>query len=79
LAKVNVFYVIAAVCSVLLVFYAWFMFLPQFEERSDYSFVRDIVMVLTVLLLAAAGIQMFLSIRKEEPQVKKLIEEQAEE
>jgi hypothetical protein len=65
---VSIFYIVAAVCSLLLVVYAWFMFLPQFENELEYSFVRDIITVITVLLAAAAGIQIYLAIEKKAPE-----------
>ena len=79
MAKVNVFYMIAAVCSLLLVAYAWFMFLPTYEGELEYYFVRNIIMVLTVLLLISAGIQMFLSMTKEESKSHESAEEQVKE
>ena len=63
--KVNIFYVISAVCTLLLVAYLWLMFLPSFADSPDYPGVRTIVFILTILVLAAAGIQVFLAIEKE--------------
>jgi hypothetical protein len=64
--RVNIFHVIAFVCSMLLVGYSWFIFLPPFEGAQEYPYIRNVVILLTVLLLIASGIQIFLSIRGEE-------------
>lgn len=66
--KINIFYVISSVCSLLLVGYAWFVFLPTFSGTDVYGAVQYIVILLTVLLIAVSGIQIFLSIRREETQ-----------
>jgi membrane protein DedA with SNARE-associated domain len=60
--KINIFNVIAAVCSLLLVAYAWLMFLPMFEDLSQYSDVRNIIIVLSVLLIALSGLQLYVAI-----------------
>ncbi len=64
--KVNVFYVISAVCSLALIGYAWFAFLPSFEGAAEYWSVRNVVILLTVLLLVVSGIQFVLSVKTEE-------------
>jgi hypothetical protein len=76
LAKINVFYMIAAVLTLSLIYYAWFIFLPVYEGTSGYSLVRNIVTIITVALAIAAGIQIYFSIKKEESQMDKLVEEQ---
>lgn len=65
--KVNVFNIIAAVCSLLLVFYAWLMFLPMFEGLSQYYEVKNIVILITVLLIAVSIFQFYMAITKKEP------------
>ncbi len=60
--KINIFNVIAAVCSLLLVVYAWLMFLPMFEDLSQYSDVKNIIIVLSVLLIALSGFQLYVAI-----------------
>ncbi len=66
--KINIFYLISSICSLLLVGYAWFVFLPPFNDTPVYSAVQYVVILLTVLLIAVSGIQIFLSIRREETQ-----------
>ena len=60
--KINIFNVIAAVCSLLLVVYAWLMFLPMFEGLSEYSSVKNIIIVLSVALIALSGFQLYVAI-----------------
>jgi hypothetical protein len=67
---------IAAVLTLFLACYAWLVFLPKYEGTSGYSFVRNIITIITIILIAAAGIQIYFSIKKEEPQMDKIIEEQ---
>jgi len=62
--KINIFYVIASICSLLLVMYIWLIFLPLYEETAAYEYVKNIAFILTILLLASAGIQIFLSVKK---------------
>ncbi len=73
--RVNIFNVIAAVCSLLLAAYAWLMFLPMFEGLSQYSDMRNIVIVLSVLLIALACFQLYVAIWGREDK----LEEQSSE
>jgi membrane protein DedA with SNARE-associated domain len=60
--KINIFNVIAAICSLLLVVYAWLMFLPMFEGLSQYSDVKNIIIVLSIALIAVSGFQLYVAI-----------------
>jgi len=71
--KINVFYVISAICSLLLIIYSWFIFLPSFEGLPEYPQVQTVIILLTVLLVASSGIQLMLSIKKHEPSEEKKI------
>jgi membrane protein DedA with SNARE-associated domain len=77
--KINIFNVIAAVCSLLLVVYAWFMFLPMFEGLSQYSDMKNIIIVLSVALIALSGFQLYVAIwgreEKSEDQPSETIKE----
>ena len=64
--KLNIFYVISAVCSLALIVYAWLAFLPSFEGATEYLPVRNIVVLLTALLLVVSAIQIVLSVKGEE-------------
>jgi membrane protein DedA with SNARE-associated domain len=65
--KINVFNMIAAVCSLILVVYAWLMFLPIFKGLSQYSDVQNIVILITVLLIAVSIFQFYMAIQRKEP------------
>ncbi len=62
--KINIFYVIASICSMFLVIYIWLVFLPLYEGTVTYEYVKNIAFVLTILLIASIGIQIFLSVKK---------------
>ena len=64
--KVNIFYVISAVCSLALVIYAWLAFLPSYQGATEYPSIRNVVILLTVLLLVVTTIQVVLSVKREE-------------
>ena len=64
--KLNIFYLISAVCSLALIAYAWLAFLPSFEGATEYPSVRNIVVLLTALLLVVSAIQVVLSVKREE-------------
>ena len=66
--KVNIFYVIAAICSLALVGYAWLVFLPSFQGGAEYASVRYVVIIVTVLLLIVSGIEGILSVKVEKAQ-----------
>ena len=65
--KINVFNMMAAICTLLLVVYAWFMFLPTFEGLTQYSDVRNIITILSVLLIVVSGFQFYIAVQREEP------------
>ncbi len=71
--QINIFYAVSFICSLLLISYIWLVFLPIFEDTSEYEFIRNVSFIITVLLLVSAGIQLFLSIIKERPQRTKSI------
>jgi len=66
--KINIFYVISSVCSLILVGYSWLVFLPAFKDTAEYTAVQNIVILLTVLLVAVSGMQVYLSVKREETQ-----------
>jgi len=66
--RINIFYVISSICSLLLVGYVWFIFLPTYENTLHYEVIRSITIMIVMLLLISAGIQIFLSIIKEKSQ-----------
>lgn len=68
--KVNVFHLIASACSLLLIGYLWFVFLPSFEVSADGSAIKPVVILVTILLLLVSGIQIFLAIRRREEDIQ---------
>lgn len=66
--KINIFYVISSVCSLVLVGYSWLVFLPAFKDTAEYAAVQNMVILLTVLLVAVSGMQIYLSVKREETQ-----------
>ena len=60
--RINIFNIMAAACSLLLVVYAWFMFLPMFENLPQYSDVQNIVTLLSVLLIGVSAFQFYMAI-----------------
>ena len=64
--KVNIFNVIAAISSLLLVIYAWLMFLPMFEGIDQYYDVRNIVIIISVLLIGLACFQLYVAVLGKE-------------
>jgi glucan phosphoethanolaminetransferase (alkaline phosphatase superfamily) len=63
--RINIFYVISSICCLLLIVYAWMVFLPVFRDTPGYPSVQTMVIWLTVLLIAIAAVQLYLSISKE--------------
>ncbi len=63
--KVNIFYVFAATCILLLAAYFWVSYLPQISGSPQYEGIRNMVILLTVILIALAAIQIFLAIERE--------------
>jgi H+/Cl- antiporter ClcA len=48
------------VCTIILIGYLWFIYLPQFEGTAEYQPIRIIVLFVILLLLLAAGAQIIL-------------------
>jgi len=64
--SVNIFYIISCILTLVLAAYSWSVILPSFEGTSAYPSLRTVMGILVVVLLGAAGIQIYLAIRKEE-------------
>ena len=52
--RFNIFYVLSIIGTLFLVGYLWVFFLPTFEHSLGYHVVRNVVVFLTVLLIASA-------------------------
>jgi len=68
--RINIFNMMAAVCSLLLVVYAWFMFLPMFEGLPQYSDVQVIVTLLSVGFIGVSAFQFYIAIWGRETKSK---------
>ena len=65
--KVNVFRVIAFLCSLILIAYYWLVFLPQFEGTDAYPAFYNMTIILTLLTGVAALIILYLAVTREKP------------
>ena len=63
--RINIFYVFSSICSLLLVGYIWLVFLPTYVNAVEYESIKTLAFIITAFLLFSAGIQLFLSIKKE--------------
>lgn len=63
--RINIFYVFSSICSLLLVGYIWLVFLPTYVNAVEYESIKTLTFIITAFLLFSAGIQLFLSIKKE--------------
>ncbi|MCX8170820.1 MAG: hypothetical protein N3E47_02430 [Candidatus Bathyarchaeota archaeon] len=60
--KINIFYLISFICTIILTIYIWLVFLPQLSGYPGQEPISLIILVVIALLLVAAGIQLFLLI-----------------
>lgn len=63
--RVNIFHVISGVCSILLLVYLWYVFLPSFSNTLEYPAIYNTGLLLTVLLLLVTVVQFGLAVRKD--------------
>lgn len=68
--RINIFYGVAFILSIVLIGYIWLIFLPSFQHVSRYESIRTIALIVTILLLVSAIIQLYLSIRIETPKTR---------
>jgi hypothetical protein len=71
--RINIFYIIAAVCCLLLVVYAWFMFLPTYEGSPQYADVKNFMILLSILFIVASGFIFYMAIRGKETESEELV------
>jgi len=64
--SVNIFYIISSILTLVLAAYSWTVFLPSFADTSAYPTLRTVMGIIVIVLLVAAGIQIYLAIKKEE-------------
>lgn len=61
--RINIFYLISLICTLVLIAYIWFIFIPQLNAYADMMGIKTVLIMVIVLLSAAAAIQFFLLIR----------------
>jgi len=67
--KINIFYLISLICILILIAYIWLVITPQIYGCAGQESIFAVILLITVLLSVAAGIQLFLlisSVRQEE-------------
>lgn len=60
--KINIFYLVSFICTIILIAYIWLIFLPQVSGYPGQENLSLVIFLTIALLLAAAGIQLFLLI-----------------
>jgi|GEM_PF-1146879 len=60
--KINIFYLISFICTIILAAYIWLVFVPQFSGYPEQESFSLAIFLVIALLLVAAGIQLFLLI-----------------
>jgi len=63
--RINIFYLIAGLLSLLLVATLWLLFVPPFYETEAYEMVRNLALIISALLVIVASIQIYLAVRRE--------------
>ncbi|MBS7634169.1 hypothetical protein KEJ34_01530 [Candidatus Bathyarchaeota archaeon] len=61
--RINIFYLISLICTLVLIAYICFIFIPQFNAYTDMMGIKTVLIMVIVLLSTAAAIQFFLLIR----------------
>jgi len=62
--RINIFYLIAGLLSLLLVATLWLLFVPPFYETDAYEPVRNLALVISALLIIVASIQIYLAFKQ---------------
>jgi cytochrome c oxidase assembly factor CtaG len=63
--RINIFYLIAGLLSLLFVAILWLLFVPTFYDTDVYDLVRNLALIMSALLIIVAAIQIYLAVRKE--------------
>jgi hypothetical protein len=61
--RINIFYLISLICTLILIAYVWLIFIPQIDAYADTFEIKTILIIIIILLSAAAAIQFFLLMR----------------
>jgi len=63
--RINIFYLIAGLLSLLLVATIWILFVLPLYETEFYEPVRNLAFLISALLIIVAAIQIYLAVRRE--------------
>jgi len=63
--RINIFYLISGLSSLLLMATLWLLFVPTFYETDAYELVKNLALILSALLIIVASIQIYLAVRSE--------------
>jgi len=63
--RINIFYLISGLLSLLLIATLWLLFVPPFHGTDAYEMVRNLALIISALLIIVASIQIYLAIRRE--------------
>ncbi|MEM2341696.1 MAG: hypothetical protein QXX94_03625 [Candidatus Bathyarchaeia archaeon] len=64
--KINIFYLISFLCTVILIIYVGLIFFPQVADYISNPEMKSVIIIVAViiaLLIIAAGLQLFLLIK----------------
>ncbi len=63
--KINIFYLISGLLSLLLMAILWLLFVPSYYLTDAYEIVRNLALIMSALLIIVASIQIYLAIGRE--------------
>ena len=69
--RINVFYLISSLLTLLLVAALWLLFVPRFWETEAYELVKNVALIISALLAIVAAIQIFLAQRREDVRLRR--------
>ena len=63
--RINIFYLISGLLSLLLMATLWLLFVPNFYGTDAYELVKNLALIMSVLLAIVASIQIYLAVKRE--------------
>jgi len=63
--RINIFYLIAGLSSLLLVAILWIFFVPSFYGTGLYEVFRNLALIMSTILIIVALIQIYLAVQRE--------------
>lgn len=64
--RINIFYLISGLLSLLLMATLWLLFVPPFHGTDAYEMVKNLALIMSALLTIVASIQIYLAVRRED-------------